>query len=637
MRTAMSVVLGVFLLSFAIAQNTSTVYDCFVNQGSQRMRFIFLVDISGSMEGKVKGSANVFPELKRILTHEYADSIPPGSEVWVVPFGEGIIKERERKFSFPEERKRYESYVYSLQADENWTYIYLSLIQVLQELKATSAGANTTPTAIYLFTDGIDNEFINNEQKRFKRFSQLTQLIRSFDECELPILYLISLNDKVPPPDNPYPGRIVVVRALDEDGKAVVPYTRTALFKPPVLNLGNLWDSRSASRAISARLDIGDSPALVQLSIIEDGQLSAQGAFLSVEPSEIKISPGNLQQFNLKFSLKNAEALKQGKYTAELFLQPVRVSSDYVTARPNSIKLNFEYLEPSTIRISPTDDYLLGKSAKEVVFDEHNRQATLSYNIKIQGHQTKTYKFEAYIKQVPPSLNVQVNGHSTDRAYIEIPPGKSSRIDIAFALRDSYSAETSTPKLIIRGIEPSDLSTEYPLPRLRILPPPVSISDVLLPLLFVLVPLAAVLLFLMFRNKSIARENCGEIEICIGGTSNCNTFDLGTYGELKHGISLGDFQVELGDIFIQAEQPTPCSLIVSNVPEHLRIIGAGTEVLDGDALYYGERYSVVELGQPSEPLYSFAVYEPKAPAVNDNLNTEQESTTDTIEEDLNYG
>ena len=565
------------------------------------MRFIFLIDVTKSMTGyqgtKSQGAVNVFPKLKRILTHEYADAIPPGSEVWVVPFGAGVIKERVRKFRFPEERASYEEYVYRLKADQSNTYIYRSLVEVLRDLQATEGGADSLPTAIYLFTDGID---VEDERGKFKHIRELLNFVRAYDRCRLRDVYLISLNNKVSlkkDVEKLLPGRIRVISATGEKGKVVVPYVRTVYFKPAALNLGNLWKTPSVTRTISAVLDIGDTPALVQLSV-EDRELSAQGAYLSVEPGEIKVEPGGVRQFRLRFSLHNVESLEQGRYTASLRLRPVRVSSNYVEVVPPAIKLSLEYLEPLALVVEPAS--ALSKR-KKIVFDERNREAGLSYLVRIKGKRSKVFKLELRVEHVPEALDVRVNGHSTNSAYIELPPGKSARVGLEFFLKDRYSAQTGTPSLVVRSVEPAGLSASIALPSLSVSPPPVPLTKAIAPvLLFFVVALLAFGFYMLFRRRALG-ANCGVIEIC-DGEGNCDRHELGTYEELKRGISLEDLHSGIGDIVIRAARSRPCELEVSDVPEGVRIVGAEP----GDILDYGQEYLVTYPGRS----FSFAVYEP---------------------------
>ncbi len=604
-KAAVLVILLVLLPTISQGQGGPSGVDCLAKQSGGPMRFIFLIDVTGSMAGdpgtKSQGAENVFPELKRILTHEYADAIPPGSEVWVVPFGEGVVKEEKKEFRFPEGRASYEEYVYKeLVANQPSTYIYLSLLQELQSLQAEGAGVDSLPTAIYLFTDGID---VEEKREQSKHIRELLNYVDVYDRCQLRDVRIILLNNKphiikeLKRIEELSRGRIRVISATGEKGEVVVPYVRAVYFKPATLNLGNLWKTSSVTRTIGATLDIGDTPALVQLSV-EDRELSAQGAYLSVEPGEIKVEPGGVRQFRLRFSLHNVESLEQGRYTASLRLRPVRVSSNYVEVVPPVIKLSFEYLEPLTLVVEPAN--ALSKKDK-IVFDEKNREAELSYLVRIKGKHSEVFKLELRLEHVPEALDVRVNGHSTNSAYIELPPGKSARVDLKFLLKDRYSAQTGTPSLVVRSVEPAGLSASLALPSLSVLPPPVSLAEALASVLrFFVAALLALGFYIFFRRRALG-VNCGVIEIC-DGEGNCDRHELGTYEELKRGISLEDLHSGIGDIVIRAARSRPCELEVSDVPEGVRIVGAEP----GDILDYGQEYLVTYLGRS----FSFAVYEP---------------------------
>ena len=602
-RAAVLAILLVFLPAISQGESGPSSIDCLAKQSGSPMRFVFLIDVTKSMAGykgtKSQGAVNVFPKLKRILTHEYADAIPPGSEVWVVPFGAGVIKERVRKFRFPEERASYEEYVYSLKANQWNTYIYRSLVEVLRDLRATGARVGSLPTAIYLFTDGMD---VEEKREQFKHFGEVLNYVIVYDRCRLRDVRLILLNDNsntikvLKRIEEQSRGRVRVISATGEKGEVVVPYVRSVYFKPAALNLGNLWKTSSVTRTISATLDIGNTPALVQLSV-EDRELSAQGAYLSVEPGEIKVEPGGVRQFRLRFSLHNVESLEQGRYTAALHLRPVRVSSNYVEVVPSTIKLSLEYLEPLALVVEPAN--ALSKKNK-IVFDEKNREAELSYLVRIKGKHSEVFKLELHVEHAPEALDVRVNGHSTNSAYIELPPGKSTRVDLKFLLKDHYSAQTGTPSLVVRSIEPAGLSASLALPSLSVLPPPVPLTKAVAPvLLFFVVALLALGFYILFRRRALG-ANCGVIEIC-DEEGNCDRHELGTYEELKRGITLEDFHSGIGDIVIRATRFRPCELEISDVPEKVRVVGAEP----GDILEYGHGYSVAYRDRS----FSFAVFE----------------------------
>lgn len=602
-RAAVLAIMLVLLPAISQGEGGPSGVDCLAKQSGGPMRFIFLIDVTGSMAGdpgtKSQGAENVFPELKRILTHEYADAIPPGSEVWVVPFGAGVVKEEKKEFRFPEDRASYEQYVYRLKANQRYTYIYRSLVEELRDLKAKETGADSLPTAIYLFTDGID---VEEKKEQFKHIGELLNFVIAYDRCRLRDVRLILLSGNsntikvLKRIEEQSRGRVRVISAMDEKGEVVVPYVRTVYLKPAALNLGNLWKTSSVTRTIGATLDIGDTPALVQLSV-EDREFSAQGAYLSVEPGEIKVEPGGVRQFRLRFSLHNVESMEQGRYTAALHLRPVRVSSNYVEVMPPTIKLSLEYLEPLALVVEPAS--ALSKK-KKIVFDEQNRKAELSYLVRIKGKHSEVFKLELHVEHVPEALDVRVNGHSTNSAYIELPPGKSTRVDLKFLLKNNYSAQTGTPSLVVRSIEPAGLLASLALPSLSVLPPPVPLTKAVAPvLLFFAVALLALGFYILFRRRALG-ANCGVIEIC-DEEGNCDRHELGTYEELKRGISLEDFHSGVGDIVIRATRFRPCELEISNVPEEVRVVGAEP----GDVLDYGYWYSVAYRDRS----FSFAVFE----------------------------
>ena len=120
------------------------------------MRFVYLIDTSGSMEGRPAGSGseNIFPEVKTALK-TLARNMLPGDSADVFTFHEGI---RSHETFGSGEINAAVAHIDGLAADGNTTCVYESTLSAADTVRQALAASPETPfrTVFFVFTDGED-------------------------------------------------------------------------------------------------------------------------------------------------------------------------------------------------------------------------------------------------------------------------------------------------------------------------------------------------------------------------------------------------------------------------------------------------------------------------------------------------
>lgn len=202
----------------------------------EKYRFVFLIDTSGSMMGKGDGKAVIFPKVQAEILR-FLDKAPPNSEAIFVPFHQG--PQGEARFRLPTEREAAKKYVKSLQATGQNTWIYRTLVYVMEKL----AYEPNTATIYYIFTDGMDNDRTGPYRMR--------DVVARFKLKQGPYdwIYYTALGTEVPKEVSE--GLASLPRTkVERKSLGDVPAVGGYVLKPGTLRLGNLKEHPQAQAEI---------------------------------------------------------------------------------------------------------------------------------------------------------------------------------------------------------------------------------------------------------------------------------------------------------------------------------------------------------------------------------------------------
>jgi len=298
----------------------------------ERFHYVFVLDTSGSMMGLGDGKGRViFPKVKAELKR-FIERLPQESRVTLQTFDAGPGPTR--TFTLPEEKEGLLRYVDGLEAKGSQTYLYATLLKVLQEVERSRRPNEAV--SIYVFTDGKDND---------PAPLTMEDVARKYKVVRGPHDWLFYISLGIPAPKE-------VVSALQGQPNAQVlemapnqvPTLSEVLAKPSTLDLGNLWTSKEVERDV--RLEARGALQAVRLQV-QAPALDQAGALLEVEPIQI---PGNGTS-TLTFRLRNGESLSPGTYAAWLCLQgPANTA-----VRPQGIALKLAFHPPGEYALVPLE------------------------------------------------------------------------------------------------------------------------------------------------------------------------------------------------------------------------------------------------------------------------------------------
>lgn len=134
---------------------------------------IIVIDVSESVRGIGRGTNNIWAQVQRSVS-DLLDLLPEGTNVAIVPFSRGPEQHqafpqgttdpkatlRQAAMTSADERERAKAYVNDLLATGQFTHVVPTLEYALYQLEAWRAqrGPTTGLQAVYIYTDGIDNE-----------------------------------------------------------------------------------------------------------------------------------------------------------------------------------------------------------------------------------------------------------------------------------------------------------------------------------------------------------------------------------------------------------------------------------------------------------------------------------------------
>ncbi len=343
----------------------------------ERFHYVFILDTSASMMGLGDGKGRViFPHVKRELKR-FAEQIPPGSRITVQPFdaGPGVS----RTFSVPEEKEAFLQYLESLKATGSQTYLYRTLLSVLDRLEKLRRPNEAY--SVYVFTDGRDNDpgpyTIHDVTKRY-------QLRRGPYDW----LFYISLGISAPKEVLGSLAAVPNARVLEAPPNEV-PTLSEVVLRPARLDLGNLWGKGQAERDIQ----IETKGAASNLSLAtEIPALEQAGAFLQISPQALPAR----DSVTLSFRLRNGESLAPGTYEGWLC---VNAPSNTVV-RPQVIPVRFAFHPPGEYTLVPV-------AVPEKLELSPGESATLSY--RVQGNAWAKEAVTVNVK-TPKGLEATLNG-----------------------------------------------------------------------------------------------------------------------------------------------------------------------------------------------------------------------------------
>jgi von Willebrand factor type A domain len=163
------------------------IQDCAlpISPPPSQARVVFLLDTSGSMEGRGNSVANIFPRIKGAMLRGMRANTAPGS-VELLTFDQG--PRRRLSFAWPTERGSFERTVNTLTAPGANTWLYSSMQALFSSLGSQPQAATT----VYVITDGLDNNP--------SRAATLDTALAAFNTVRGPLdkLYYVGLGQKIP-------------------------------------------------------------------------------------------------------------------------------------------------------------------------------------------------------------------------------------------------------------------------------------------------------------------------------------------------------------------------------------------------------------------------------------------------------
>jgi PKD repeat protein len=122
---------------------------------AQETEYYFMIDTSGSMEGKGgQGARNILADLKLTLTDYVKDEIPLNSRLHIITFDKGIQSKKALSLKQKSDMNDVRRGFLNIRANGQETYIYRSLNEIINEARKSQY----KQIKILLFTDGLDTD-----------------------------------------------------------------------------------------------------------------------------------------------------------------------------------------------------------------------------------------------------------------------------------------------------------------------------------------------------------------------------------------------------------------------------------------------------------------------------------------------
>lgn len=535
MRTTMLALLVWFSLAWAAVCHAPVASQ--VAPLPERYRYVFVVDASASMMGKGDGKAVIFPKVQQELLR-FLQRLPDGSEVIIIPFHQG--PQGEARFRLPEEHTRAEAYIRRLQANGSNTWIYRTLVQVLERLPKDEGWA----TVLYLFTDGIDNDRAG--PYRMRDVVERLKLRRGPYDW----LYYVALGVDVPEEVRRNLQGLPRVR-IQEARVGEVPRLGAYTVKPLVLSLGNLKQEPAVEVPILVEAQGNPGPLGLRL---EDMALQEKGAFLQVEPKTL--APGNQA---LRFKLNTSGSLSDGVYTAWLCLE----APEGTVVRPEALRVEFAYHPPALYRLLPEE------VPQEVALPRGASQ-TLVY--RLEGNAWAKEPLRLAVTS-PEGLVAKLNGK---KGPLEAYPGERVTLELTnVGLRPGQRVAFT-----LQAQAPAGAQLELP-PTLPPVTQPLSWWDRVLRLWWLWLPLLLFVLWLLLKWWDRLRP-WGEATF-IGPAPECKRQSLSLRGVVDLGKATGERELEGVRLARRGRV-----VVLEGLPPGLRAKSQGMRLERGETLRKGE-------------------------------------------------
>ena len=359
-----------------------------------RQDSVFIVDTSGSMATPMP-SGSLMEQVRRELVRFTTAAAFKDNSVRLVTFDEGI--QSDSRFNFPNDRAAFVARVNNLQATGKHTYVYRSLGQVLSELRGQPDVAN----AVYLFTDGEDNE---------RPQHPIAEVINDYGVHRGAFDWLFYVNLGLPTPTDVRQATngLSRVRAIST-AEGAVPQLSALTVRPSQIVLGNFQTTPGAQGA-NLSVDLTGAAASVPVTFPSGDALDAHGAALTIHPSVITLATRTLQ-----FNLLNATNLPPGQYHTTLCLN----APDGVIVRPETIPITFDYHPAPAYAIAATPGQ--GKSL------QLNSKGSQTLDYALTGNTWAKDPVTVDVKNVPDGLQIGVNGRP---APGQVLPGQPLRVTL---------------------------------------------------------------------------------------------------------------------------------------------------------------------------------------------------------------
>lgn len=508
----------------------------------ERSHYVFVLDTSGSMMGLGDGKGRViFPKVKAELKR-FIERLPQESRVTLQTFDAGPGPTR--TFALPEEKGSLLQYLDGLEAKGSQTYLYTTLLKVLQEVERTRRANEAV--SIYVFTDGKDND---------PAPLTMEDVARKYKVVRGPYDWLFYISLGIPAPQE-------VANALQDLPNAQVleaapnhvPTLSEVLAKPSTLDLGNLWTSKEARRDV--RLEARGTLQAVRLQV-QAPALDQAGALLEVEPTQV---PGNGTS-TLTFRLRNSESLAPGTYTAWLCLQ----APANTVVRPQGIALKLAFHPPAEYALVPSE-------VPEILSLRPGEQAELVY--KVQGNPWAKEPISVAV-EVPKGLKATLNGQE---GPISLRPGEELRL--ALENTGLGGGITARPTLRVSAPEGSALK---PPPSLPPVSQPLTLWDWLWRLWWLWLILLLFLLLLLWWVWRRAQP-WGEGDFISAPDSNCQNSTKPLKGLVDVGKLFGEERLEGVKLSSRKNR-----VYLEKTPENVKVKQGGLLVEEGETLDWGEK------------------------------------------------
>lgn len=312
--------------------------------------YVVLIDISGSMNNDIEpidgfpdGTGPViFPDVQN-SAKRFIDSVPRGSNVVIIPFGNQVNPDTVRQFTLDASggREDAKTYIDGLIPIESNTYITDAVTVALAQLaRLRQDDARTHWQTILLYTDGVETG-LNEDQT----VDALLERIEAY-KSDQPHLYVKYVALGVEVPDREKLESVEGVEVVEEaDG--VVTSVRSVQLSIPRADLGTLQPDESVTNMLCAYSDQLDTPIPVQLSVNMDGL--PRDLRMELLPGRAELGREGVQ---LKWTLRrDAGSLTTGRREVRL---RITTNDPEVILDPAFIPVTFTVAPPPTPTPEPT-------------------------------------------------------------------------------------------------------------------------------------------------------------------------------------------------------------------------------------------------------------------------------------------